>query len=308
MLKKVSCKEIYEFLNIKMNQEIIIQGDSSVTVSGFCSLKNPRSSCITWIKNATEESLGGFHNYDECIIVATKAIPIPMNKYCFILTDEPKATFFNILKKFWGHQQSWKVSSSAVIKTKTLPSQISIGENVYIAENVTIGENTIIGHNVVIYDNVKIGEGCIIHAGTVIGTDGFGYFIDENGFPSKVEHFGGVIIGDRVEIGANVCIDRGTIDNTEISDDVKIDNLVHIAHNVYVGKGAMVVAGAIICGSATLETNSYVAPGGIVMNQLHVGEKALVGLGAVVTKSVEKDTVVAGVPAKPIRKVKEGDR
>ena len=142
----------------------------------------------------------------------------------------------------------------------------------------------------------------------MIGADGFGFAFSDNGLPIKVEHFGGVIIGDRVEIGANTCIDRGTIDNTVIHDDVKIDNLVHIAHNVVLLRGAVVVAGAIICGSARMGEDSYVAPGGIVKNQLQVGNNALVGLGAVVTKPVDDGSVVAGIPAKEIRKVKPGDK
>lgn len=174
--------------------------------------------------------------------------------------------------------------------------------------NVKIGANTVIENNVSISNNVIIGAECMIHSGAVIGADGFGFAFDADGLPVKVEHFGGVIIGNRVEIGANTCIDRGTIDNTIIHSDVKIDNLVHIAHNVVLLKGAVVVAGAVICGSAQLGENSYVAPGGIVRNQLLVGDHAFVGLGAVVTKPVSEYSVVAGVPAKEIRKVKQGDK
>ena len=110
------------------------------------------------------------------------------------------------------------------------------------------------------------------------------------------------------DIGANTCIDRGTIDDTIIGFNSKIDNLVHIARNVQIGKNVCVVAGVAICGSAKLKDGSYVAPGGIVKNQIEIGQNALVGLGAVATKSVEEEFVVAGGPAKPIRKLQKGDK
>ncbi|MFG6376999.1 MAG: hypothetical protein K1W19_01530 [Lachnospiraceae bacterium] len=123
-----------------------------------------------------------------------------------------------------------------------------------------------------------------------------------------MKHFGGVIIGDNVEIGANACIDRGTIDYTYIGNNVKIDNLVHVAHNVQIQQNSMLVAGAIICGSADLKKGSYIAPGGIVKNQKKVGEGAFVGMGAVVMQDVPEYTVVAGIQARGIRKIEKNEK
>jgi len=200
------------------------------------------------------------------------------------------------------------IAKSAVVITKKIGKDVSIGENSFIGEDVCIGNQTIIENNVCIYHKVHIGENCIIHSGAVIGADGFGYYINSIGVPEKVKHYGGVYVGDKVEIGANACIDRGTIDDTLIGSNTKIDNLVHIAHNVQIEENVMVVAGAVICGSSVLKQGSYVAPGGIVKNQITVADGAFIGMGAVVTKSTQENMVMTGMPAKPLREVRKTDK
>ena len=200
------------------------------------------------------------------------------------------------------------IAPTAVIESKSIAADVSIGHHCYIGPEVTIGSGTVIEHNVTLLNKVVIGSGCLIHSGVVLGTDGFGYFTGPEGWSCKVEHFGGIWIGDDVEIGANTCIDRGTIDDTVIGSHTKIDNLVHIGHNAQVGTGVSLVAGATVCGSAQLGTRSYIAPGGIVKNQLKIGDRAFVGMGAAVITDVENDTVMASVFAKPLRKVRPGER
>lgn len=164
-----------------------------------------------------------------------------------------------------------------------------------------IGDNVVIKNNVSIEGKVIIGNNTIIHSGVVIGTDGFGYYQNEEGKNIKVPHYGGVVIGEYVEIGANTCIDRGTLDDTVIGNYVKIDNLCHIGHNCVIEDNSSIVALSMLGGSAEISKNSYIAPGVMIKNQLKIGENSLIGMGAVVTKDVEKNKVVAGVPAKVIR-------
>ena len=307
MTKMVSVNDIQNFL-MTTEYEVELSGDLEFAISGFCSLDVPADNSITWVKHVSADSLRNFRDFDNCIIVAEEIIPTEIKTKCFLITPTPKAVFFSILKEFWRNNVDCGIAPSAVVKTKNIEHNVAIGHNCYIGSEVVIGEGTVIEHNVSIYHKVNIGKNCIIHSGTVIGADGFGYYIDTNGQPDKVEHFGGVLIGDDVEIGANSCIDRGTIGDTMIASHVKIDNLVHIAHNVMIDESSMIVAGSVICGSARLERDSYVAPGGIVKNQLTIGANAFVGMGAVVTQSVEDNMVVAGVPAKSVRKVKIGDK
>ncbi len=306
-MTKISVRDIQAYL-ADHKENVTFSGDLDVEITGFCSLSTPESNCMTWVKHPDEKSLSKFEGCSDCLIVTKKIIPIQMKKVCFLITAEPKKVFFRILRQFWSSNRNCGIALSSVIHTDKIAKNATIGENCYIGEDVTIGKGTVIEHNVSIYHNVSIGENCIIHSGAVIGADGFGYFITEDGRPDKVEHFGGVVIGDEVEIGANACIDRGTIDNTVIKSHSKIDNLVHIAHNVQVGESSMIVAGAIVCGSAKLDDESYVAPGGIIKNQLKIGKNSFVGMGAVVTRPVEDDTVVTGIPAKAVRKVQRGDK
>lgn len=287
--------------------DFIFQGNENEDILGFAALNSCETGKITWIKKADNyENLVEKKTITVAVVQEGLDLDIPNQ----IIASKSKEVFFAILHHFWGSERpnGFVGEGTFVSPEAEIDSTAYIGYNCSIVGKVKIGANTIIENNVSIINDTVIGEDCLIHSGVVVGADGFGFAFGENGLPIKVEHFGGVIVGNRVEIGANTCIDRGTIDNTIICDDVKIDNLVHIAHNVVLHNGAVVVAGAIICGSAQLGEDCYVAPGGIVKNQLTVGNNAFVGLGAVVTKTVDEYSVVAGVPAKEIRKVKSGDK
>lgn len=298
-------KEVLDFLTEQKSHFEYI-GNEAAKITCISSLNNIKKNALCWVKNKsylndrlTEELK------DSEVVVVT---PFVIDGVNCVLTEYPKGIYFAILNKFFHSFFRHAVSETATILTERIGNNVHIGSNCYISKDVSIGDNTIIYQNVSILCPCKIGDDCIIFPGVVIGADGFGYYYDDSGLPVKVGHFGGVQIGSRVEIGANTCIDRGTIDDTIICDDVKIDNLVHIAHNTVLEKGSVIVAGSIICGSAVIGKRGYVAPGAIVKNQISVGSDVLVGLGAVVTKNVDSNMVVAGVPAKPIRTVCKGDK
>lgn len=299
-------RELLDWLDSQVHTYSFI-GDVEENVIGFASLSNYRAGCLTWIKKEVGYNNVGRPDY---ITLAVVQNGIKVDFENVIYTDHSKELFFGILHHFWGGQiEIGSIGAGTIVSENARISKtVTIGCNCSIVGNISIGINSVIENNVVIQGNVMIGNNCIIHSGTVIGCDGYGYYVEDDGTIGKVEHFGGVIIEDDVEIGANACIDRGTIDNTIIGHNSKIDNLVHIAHNVQIGKNVCVVAGAVICGSARLMDCSYIAPGGIVKNQITVGENALVGLGAVVTKDVESSIVAAGIPAKPIRQVQKRDK
>lgn len=297
---KVDLDEILQFLSMS-SFSVKIVGRKELSIEGFCSLKKPRPNSILWIKDVVAYDEIETDALKHCIVVAKQPIPIKTSEITFLITENPKAVFFAILHHFWGEKKSCGIAKTAIVESTRVAPDVSIGHHCYVGPDVVIESGTLIEHNVSIIGPVMIGEKCIIHSGTVIGTDGFGYYENKECLHEKVEHFGGVIIGDNVEIGANACIDRGTIDNTVIEKNSKIDNLVHIAHNVQVGPNSLIIAGAVICGSAQLGENSYIAPGGIVRNQILVGDNGFVGLGAVVTENVNKNMIVVGVPAKPYK-------
>lgn len=177
-----------------------------------------------------------------------------------------------------------------------------IGKHAVIGKGVIIGENTVIGHHVVIGDEVKIGKNCIVKSCAVLGEDGFGFERQSNGNSVRLPHIGNVVIHDNVEIGALTTVCRGTLGDTIIADGAKIDDHVHIAHNVHIGRGAFIIACAEVSGGVKIGERAWIAPNASVMNQLSIGDDSVVGLGSVVIKDVHHGIVVAGNPAKALRK------
>jgi UDP-3-O-[3-hydroxymyristoyl] glucosamine N-acyltransferase len=184
-----------------------------------------------------------------------------------------------------------------------IDDKVEIGDNTIIRPHTCIGDSCKIGANCHIYpqvtliENVEIGNNVIIHSGTIIGSEGFG-FIGENGTYRKIPQIGKVIIGDNVQIGANVTIDRATFGKTWIKDGTKIDNLVQIAHNVEIGKNCIIVGQVGICGSVKLGDGVILAGQVGITDHLSIGDGVKVAAKSVVTKSVAAGKFVSGYPAR----------
>lgn len=175
----------------------------------------------------------------------------------------------------------------------------SVGDGVAIGAGCSIGASTIGAESVIgpgchVGDRITIGERCILHPGVVIGTPGFGYERDEAGAPIGVPHLGTVVVDDDVEIGANSCIDRATIGETTIGARTKIDNLVHIAHNVTIAEECLIAASAVVAGSSRIGRGVWIGPGAVISDGIVVGDGASVSLGAVVVRDVPAGSRVTG--------------
>jgi UDP-3-O-[3-hydroxymyristoyl] glucosamine N-acyltransferase LpxD len=221
-----------------------------------------------------------------------------------VLSKSPRLDFCRLANHLFKISYKPVIESSAVIGDNvTLGENIYIGHNVVIEDDVEIGSDTVILHNVVISAKSVIGRGCLIKSGCVIGQRGFGFERDEIGVPISFPHFGSVIIGNYVEIGALNTLVAGALSNTVIEDHVKTDDHVHIAHNVEIGQKTLIAACAEISGSAVIGEQVWLGPNCSVIDGIKIDDKALVGIGSVVRKCVEKSSVVAGNPSKVLRRL-----
>ncbi|MEA3489825.1 MAG: UDP-3-O-(3-hydroxymyristoyl)glucosamine N-acyltransferase [Candidatus Omnitrophota bacterium] len=182
----------------------------------------------------------------------------------------------------------------------------AIGANCFIGNGVTVGRNARVYPNVVLYEHTVLGNDVTIHAGTVIGADGFGY-IPKDGKIYKVPQMGNVIIEDGVEIGANVCIDRGTFDKTVIEKGSKIDNLVQIAHNVKLGKNVLIAAFSGVAGSVTIGENTMIGGQVGIAEHVNIGKNVKLGARAGVSGTVEDGKVLLRNPARSPSDVRKLD-
>jgi len=183
-------------------------------------------------------------------------------------------------------------------------SDCQIHPNVVIQENATIGDNTLIYPSVSIYKDCHIGQRCIIHAGTVIGSDGFGFAPDENGVYSKIPQIGNVVIEDDVEIGSNCSIDRATMGSTFIRKGVKIDNLCQIAHNVDVDQHTAMAAQVGIAGSAKIGKHVMIGGQTGIAGHLSVADHTKIVAQSGIPSTVKKADTLMGTPAIPINEYK----
>jgi UDP-3-O-[3-hydroxymyristoyl] glucosamine N-acyltransferase len=168
----------------------------------------------------------------------------------------------------------------------------------YVGRNATVGANTRLYPHVSLLDDCIVGDNCIIHSGTVIGSDGFG-FTPVDGVHVKVPQIGNVIIEDNVEIGSNVSIDRATMESTIVGEGTKIDNMVHLAHNVIVGKKCIIVGQVGISGSTVLEDYVTMAGQTGTVGHVTIGKGTTVAARGVVTNDVPANSFVSGFPVKP---------
>jgi len=235
-----------------------------------------------------------------------------------LIAKNPYFSYAQIVSEFYEQQKSDFSSKNLIHPSAKIGRNVTIASNVFVGKNVEIGDNSIIGPNSSILDGVIIGSNCIInsnvvitcaiignncqiYSGAKIGQDGFG-FVHNNGKNHKIIQIGIVEIGNNVEIGANSCVDRGALENTIIHDEVKIDNLCQIAHNVEIGYGTVIAGTTAVAGSCKI--GKYVQIGGncSIGGHLKVGDGAKIAGMSGVMRDVEPKAIMAGIPVLPIKK------
>jgi UDP-3-O-[3-hydroxymyristoyl] glucosamine N-acyltransferase len=197
------------------------------------------------------------------------------------------------------------VGANAVIgRNVTIGARTRIGAGVVIGDNVSLGAECVLHPRVTVYAHTNIGERLIAHAGAVLGSDGFGFVRDpQSGRYEKFPQVGRLEVGDDVEIGANATIDRGALDASVIGRGVKIDNLVHVAHNVRIAENVVIAAQTGISGSSIIEKDAVIAGQVGIADHVTIGEGAIMGAqsGVPSNKVIRgKGILFWGTPARPI--------
>ena len=277
----------------KVTESILI-GDPSIVVDNISSIANANSTSVTFLSNLKYSS--SLANSKACAVVVHKNFEDD-NKFNYLKSDDPYLTYAKLTKLFKDETELVIpfIHDSAVISdTASVSKKVHIGANVFIGPNCIINENVVINANCSLVKDVEINSDTTINYGTVLGSDGFGFAPSNKGYV-KIEQLGGLKIGKNVEIGANCTIDRGALDNTEIHDGVILDNLIHIAHNVVLGKNSAIAASCAIAGSSKIGQNFQMGGLSGVLGHLDICDDVTVGAHTLITKSIKQPGNYIGI-------------
>jgi UDP-3-O-[3-hydroxymyristoyl] glucosamine N-acyltransferase len=293
-----------------------IVGDRDIDILNISKIEEGSKGSLTFLANP---------KYTEFIYTTKASVAIVSSDFeptekidlTLIKVKDPYSSFTTILELFnkdlsnrKGISQLTVIDKSSKISDSSfIGSFSSVGENSIIGENciienqVFIGNNVEIGNGCKLYPGVKIlddtiiGQNCIIHSSTSIGSDGFGFAPNDDGSFKKIPQTGNVVIGDNVEIGSNSTIDRATLGSTIISDGVKLDNQIQIAHNVEIGENTAIAAQSGIAGSTKIGKNCMIGGQVGIIGHIKIGDNVKIQAQAGVTSDVESNSRVTGTPA-----------
>tara|TARA_S200000501_G_scaffold341030_1_gene350064 strand:- start:9335 stop:10303 length:969 start_codon:yes stop_codon:yes gene_type:complete len=275
----------------------IVEGNPNLKIHGVCDIKNGQEGKITFLGNS--KYMEFFNSTKSSAIIVDSELNFNNSNKTVIRVKNPHLGFAKTLELF----QNQNITQNKIHQTAIYNDSVKIGKNVAIGANVIIGDNTIIGDhckinaNVVIYHQSKIGRAVTIDSGTVIGADGFGWVTD-SGKHHKIPQIGNVIIQDDVWIGANCTIDRGTFNPTVIGNSCKLDNQIHIAHNVILGENCLIAGQTGIAGSTIIGNNVTIAGQCGIADNIEIGDNSIIAAKSAVLQSIPNDSFVSGNPAR----------
>ena len=272
-----------------------IVGNSLAVVNNIATLENANKDSISFLANKKYQKHIKTTSANAVIVSTSFEID---NRLNYLLSEDPYIAYAKLTTLF--KESIFELDNPIIHPSAVISNESKIGQDVSIGANVVIGPNCIIGNNVIIKSNcsivqdVEIGNYTVIHNGTVLGSDGFGYAPSKDGYV-KIEQLGKLVIGKNVEIGASCTIDRGALDNTEIHNGVKLDNQIQIAHNVVLGANSAIAASCAIAGSTVIGKNFQMGGLSGVLGHLSICDDVIVGAHTLITKSINESGNYIGI-------------
>ena len=274
-----------------------LHGSPQISIERLAPLETAGPQDLSFLSHPQYQSLLA-QSQAACVIVTPQFTPLAISRGACIETEDPYH-YFARLTQFWKKRNTQpiraRIHPSAVIDPEAfIADSAIIGPLCVVERGAKVGEYSQLKSRVTLGEFCEVGERCIVHSGVVIGADGFG-FAPDHGSWLKIEQLGSVRIGNRVEIGANTCIDRGALGETVIEDGVKLDNLIQIGHNVSVGAHTAMAGCVGIAGSATIGAHCTLGGGAIVLGHLQLVDHVHVSAASVVTRSLLQAGTYSGV-------------
>lgn len=271
-------------------------GDGEAIVDNLSTIQNSNKTSLTFLSNKKYSKY--IKTSEAKAFIVHQDFVNEDDKKNFLVSEDPYLSYAmasKLFSPFYNDLNNSGIHSTAIVSSDAkIGNNVSIGANVYIGPNCVIGDNSCIQPNVSLVCNVKLGSNCNIFPGTVLGSDGFGYAPTKNGYV-KIEQLGSLVIGDNVEIGAGCTIDRGALDDTIIRDGVKLDNQIHIAHNVDLGKNSAIAACCAIAGSTVIGENFRMGGLSGVLGHLSITDNVSVGAHTLITKNISEGGEYIGI-------------
>ena len=277
-----------------------VSGDVGVQITAVAAYDDAAPGCVVFQKSRKADAARELAACPAALVI--EAVPVPERVHgCAVHATDPTRWFVKALTALFPREHAAGIDASAQVSPlASLASGVRIEASVVIEDDVVVGARTRIAAGAVILSGTRIGEDCVIGAHTVIGEEGLATVPQDDRSLLVFPHLGAVLIGDRVEIGANGCIVRGILKDTIIGSGVKMANHVNIGHNCRIGEDCWISGHVMVCGSAVLERAVMVGARAVINNRITVGEGARVGLGSVVMRSVAAGSAVLGSPAAPV--------
>jgi UDP-3-O-[3-hydroxymyristoyl] glucosamine N-acyltransferase len=295
-----------------------VEGDPNAVVSKLSKIEEGQPGSLSFLANPKYSA----HIYTTLasivIVNADFVAEAPLPKGCTLIRVEDAYSCFAKLLEVYNkikHDKKGVESPSFIDESAKLGEDVYVGAFSHIGKNVVIGKgvkiypNCVIGDNAIIgdetliysgtqiYSESEVGKSCVIHAGVIIGSDGFGFAPNSENNYQKVAQIGNVIIEDHVEIGSNTCIDRATLGSTIIRKGVKLDNLIQIAHNVEIGENTVMAAQCGVAGSTKIGKNCMIGGQVGFAGHLNIGDGVKIAAQSGIGSNIEQDAIVQGSPA-----------